>query len=131
MRPLLLLLPLSLTSCALTPAEQSLAASKEARNFAEEVAGRVPAASGTCVSTFGRENLRVVNRSTLAYGSGRTVQINTLPAPCPGLDQFNTIIIEAQGSQYCRGDRIRSIEPGGIIPGPVCHLGNWTAYTRR
>lgn len=131
MRPLLLLLPFALASCAPTPQQEAASAQYAADKFAQEVAGRMPGATGTCVSTFGSENLRVVNRSTLAYGSGRTVQINRLPAPCPGLDQFNTIIVEAHGSQYCRGDRIRSLEPGGIIPGPVCHLGNWTAYTWR
>ncbi|MEO6359335.1 MAG: DUF6491 family protein [Sphingomicrobium sp.] len=131
MRPMLLLLPFALASCAPTPMQQSVAANQEAENFAREVAGRVPAGGGSCISTFGSENLRVVNRSTLAYGTGRTVQINRLAAPCPGLDQFNAIIVEANGGQYCRGDRIRALEPGGIIPGPVCHLGNWTAYNRQ
>lgn len=124
----LLLLPVALASCAPTPMQQARA---PVDNFAREVAGRVPGAASTCVSTFGSENLRVVNPSTLAYGSGRALHINRLRAPCPGLDQFNTLIVEAQGGQYCRGDRIRALEPGGIIPGPVCHLGDWTAYTRQ
>ena len=129
MRPFLLL-PLALAGCAPTPMQQSQAADRFARDFAKTVAGRVPGAASSCVSTFGSENLRVISPSTLAYGNGRTVHINRLPAPCPGLDQYNTIIVEAQGSQYCRGDRIRALEPGGIIPGPICHLGNWTAYNR-
>lgn len=131
MRPLLLVMPFALASCAPTPIQQSMAAEQFARNFAQETAGRTPGATNSCVSTFGSENLRVVNPSTLAYGNGRTIHINRLPAPCPGLDQYNTIIVEAHGSQYCRGDRIRSLEPGGIIPGPICHLGDWTAYNRQ
>ena len=98
--------------------------------FQREVAGRTMGKTETCVSTFANENLRVIDRSTVAYGQGRTIYISRLPGACPGIDQLNTLIVETSGGQYCRGDRVRGLEPGAIIPGPSCNLGNWTAYTR-
>ena len=124
MRSSLLLLA-ALTGCAPTPMQPG---SRDA--FAQELAGRTPAATSSCVSTFGSQNVRVVNSSTVAYGHGSTVYINRLTSACPALDPYNTIIIETQGSHYCRGDHIRGLEPGAIIPGPTCFLGDWTAYKR-
>ena len=68
--------------------------------------------------------------STLAYGSGATIYINRLGASCPGLRELSTIIAEVHGSEYCRGDRICANEPGSIIPGPTCNLGDWVPYRR-
>lgn len=113
-----------LAGCA-TPATPS------GNAFASEVAGRVPGRPMSCVTTFPDQNLRVLDPATLAYGYGRTVYVNHLAAPCPALSQFNTLIVEAQGGQYCRGDRIRGREPGAIIPGPICNLGDWIPYSMR
>jgi hypothetical protein len=99
--------------------------------FSREIAGHVAGASQSCVSTFANQNLRVIDPSTLAYGYGRTIYVNRLAGPCPGLDQLNTVIIRSYGSQYCRGDRVQGLEPGSIIPGPQCILGNWTPYRMR
>jgi len=98
--------------------------------LAAELAGRTQGATTSCVSTFGSQNVRVVNASTVAYGQGSTIYINHLTSACPALDPYNTLIIETQGGQYCRGDHIRGLEPGAIIPGPTCFLGDWTAYKR-
>ncbi len=99
--------------------------------FLKETAGRTAGPPLSCVSTFGSQNLRVLDPMTLAYGTGATIYINHLPGPCPALSQFNTIIVEPQGSQYCRGDHVSGLEPGAIIPGPKCNLGDWVPYRRR
>jgi hypothetical protein len=63
-------------------------------------------------------------------GAG-TGWINSLRGgDCPGLDGFNTIVIERFSGQVCDGDRIRTIQPGLSIPGPVCILGRFTPATR-
>ena len=98
--------------------------------FAQEVAGRAAGQAQRCISPFGNENLRVVNPQTVAYGNGPTIYVNRLRAPCPALEPHNTTIIESHGGQYCSGDHVRGLEPGAIIPGPVCFLGDWTPYRR-
>lgn len=98
-------------------------------DFAAATAGRIAGPARNCISTNPAENLRVLDAQNVAYGNGRTIYINHLEAACPAISQFNTIIVEAGlGGQYCRGDRIRGLEPGSIIPGPSCNLGDWVPY---
>lgn len=120
-----LLLLVALAGCAPAPMQPG---SRDA--LAQELAGRTAAATSSCVSTFGSQNVRIVNSSTVAYGQGRTIYINRLTSACPALSPYNALIIETHGGQYCRGDHIRGLEPGAIIPGPTCFLGDWTAYRR-
>jgi hypothetical protein len=98
-------------------------------SFAKETAGRVAGAPRSCISTFPNQNLRVLDPMTLAYGYGRTTYINRLGGPCPALSPYNTIIINADSGQYCRGDRVRGLEPGARIAGPSCNLGDWVPYS--
>jgi len=99
--------------------------------FAHELAGRVAGAPQGCVGTMQGQNLRVIDGQTLAYDQGATIWVNKLGASCPAIEPLNMVIVEPQmGSQYCRGDHIRGLEPGGIIPGPTCFLGEWTPYRR-
>ena len=122
MRPLILTAVLLLASCAAPPPPPGA-------ELARVTAGRIAGPPQECVTTFGQQNLRVVDSATLAYGDGRTVYINHLPGPCPGMEQLNTLIIDAHGGQYCRGDRVRGVEPGANIPGPSCNLGSWVPYS--
>lgn len=124
MRSTLLLVPVLLAGCtpASAPAFQD--------TFAQEVAGRSVGKAQSCISPFGNQNLRIVNRQMLAYGHGTTIHVNRLRAPCPSLRPASTIIIEANGGQYCSGDHVRALDFGSTIPGPVCLLGEWTSYTK-
>ena len=100
-------------------------------SLAEETAGRTAGPAQTCVSAFPNQNLRILDPQTIAYGYGNTIYINRLPGACPALSQFNTIIVDAaSGGQYCRGDRVRGLEPGALIPGPSCNLGDWVPYRK-
>ncbi|MES2120764.1 MAG: hypothetical protein V4513_09335 [Pseudomonadota bacterium] len=122
MRSLMPLAAFAVASCApQPPAPPNMA-------FAQELAGHVAGPQQTCVSTSPDQNLRVVDSRTVAYGWGRTIYVNQLAAECPSLSPYNTLIVEASAGQYCRGDRVRALEPGGIIPGPSCNLGNWVTY---
>ena len=123
------LLPLALliAGCAATTADTE---TREQRAHAEELAGRTAGAPETCISARQGESLQIVDRRTLTYGHGRTIWVNRLDGGCPGLRPTNTLIVEANGSQYCRGDRIRALEPGTTIPGPYCILRDFVPYTR-
>jgi hypothetical protein len=128
MRSVILISAAALTaaSCAPTAAPNDTAA------LAQELAGRVAGQPQSCIPTMQSTNLRVINGSTLAYDQGATVWINRLPARCPAIEPLNTVIVEPKlGTQYCRGDHIRGLEPGAIIPGPICFLGDWVPYRRQ
>ena len=122
---------LMLIAAAATVVSCSRPAMPQRSDFAEAVAGRVAGAPQMCISTNQAENLRVLDPQTVAYGFGPKIYVNRLAAACPGISQFNTIIVEPGiGGQYCRNDRIRGLEPGTTIPGPSCNLGDWVPYRR-
>jgi hypothetical protein len=122
---------LMLIAAAAVVASCSRAVTPPGSTFAEETAGRTAGAAQTCISAFPSQNLRVLDPQTIAYGYGNTIYINRLPGACPALSQFNTIIVDAaDGNQYCRGNRIRGREPGAIIAGPTCNLGDWIPYRK-
>lgn len=113
-----------LSSCSYPPAPPGVA-------LARETAGLVAGPPQSCISTISGQGLRVVDAQTLAYGSGRSVAINRMRAPCPGLEPTSTLIVEpGLGGQYCRGDRVRALEVGSTIPGATCILGDWVPYRR-
>ena len=118
----LLVLSAALAGCAPTESPQA--------GLARELAGYKAGAAQACIGTFQNQNLRVIDGATLAYGNGRTIYVNRLVSACPALEPTNTLIVDAQGGQYCRGDRVRGLEPGGIIPGPSCNLQDWVPYRR-
>ncbi len=99
-------------------------------DLSRELAGRVAGPPETCVSDHRSRSLQIVDRRTLTYRAGDTLWVNRLAADCPGLRPLNTLIVEKHGSQLCRGDRVRGIEPGSTIPGPMCPLGDFIPYRR-
>jgi len=116
--PLLLLAP----ACAASSAQEA--------DLTGELAGRTAGPPQDCVSASPGANLVPRDARTLVYRRGDTVWVNRLAAACPGLNAMSTLIIEAHGSRYCRGDRIRATEPGQSIPGPICILASFTPYRR-
>lgn len=119
----MLVLPLFLAGCAAVPVAE--ANQPELDRLLE---GRVPAETRSCVSAGQSANLTPVDGRSIAYRDGGTIWVNRLAAVCPGLQLGNTLIVEPSGTQYCRGDRFRTLAPGQIIPGPTCILGDFTAY---
>lgn len=123
MRPLILLLAPMLLSCAPSvPPAGTL--------ISRDLAGRIVGAPQTCVPTVSSGTLTAIDASTLAYHSGNIIYLNHPEAPCPAIVPLSTLIVDAAPGHYCRGDRVRGIEYGGGIPGPVCILGDWIAYRR-
>lgn len=93
-----------------------------------ELAGRQAGAAERCVPANSSEALRIVDAHTLALTSGSTLYVSTLEHECPGLRPMDTLIVETQDSQHCRGDHFRAVFHPGGIPGPICILGDFTPY---
>lgn len=104
---------------------------REQEAFARELEGRVAGEPQSCVPVRQSEGLTIVDRRTIVRREGRTIWVNRLAADCPGLRPLNTLIVEAHGGQYCRGDLVRGLDPGTTIPGPSCPLRDWVPYRTR
>jgi hypothetical protein len=123
MRHRLILLTTLLGSCAAPPP------ATVPRQVAE-LAGRTAGLPTDCVPIRQSANLHIADdRSTLVYGSGRTVWANALGPSCRF--GFNDIpIFEPTVSSYCRGDIVRTVDRDSHIPGPSCVLGPFVPFTR-
>jgi hypothetical protein len=93
------------------------------------LAGRTAGPPQNCVPIESGRSLTVIERGQILYGSGRTIWRAQLRDSCPSLRRLDTLIVEPMGSQYCRGDHVRSVLPGSTIPGPVCVIESFVPYT--
>lgn len=124
------LLPLLLLTagCAATGADD--VHSRDQLALTKELEGRTAGAPQACVPIRQSQSMQIVDRQTLVYRDGDTVFVNRLGADCPGMRPLSTLIVEAHGSQYCRGDRVRAVEMQNAIPGPFCVLRDFVPYRR-
>ena len=95
-----------------------------------ELADRTAGAPQRCVPTQLTGAMRIAGPGVVLYGSGRTIWVNRLASPCPGMSRMNSLIVEPFGAQYCRNDCIRTVEPTSGIASPSCLLGDFVPYTR-
>ena len=122
-----LLLPLALPACATGDTNW---AEREQTALDAELATRVAGESRSCVYANPTSSLVVRARTNFVYHDGRTIWLSRPIHGCAGFRPDSTLLVELRGSQYCRGDRVRGLDPGSAIPGPLCVLGDWTPYRR-
>jgi hypothetical protein len=96
--------------------------------LARQLAGRVAAEPRGCVLATGGQGLTIIAPGTVGHRRGDTLWVNRLGPACSGMSPLDTLIVEAHGSQICRGDRVRAVEPGRSIAGPPCILGDFIPY---
>ena len=123
-------LVLALAGFAADPDAEQEAARDEAR-LARELAELAPGEPQACVSPMPGQSVYPVSDRTFVFRRGGTIWVNRLEHRCDGLRPPTTVIAEMWGSQVCRGDRVRALEHGRSIPGPICFLGDWVPYRRR
>lgn len=104
------------------------ATTRDQEAFAGEIADRTAGPPQSCIPSRQSQGLAIVDRRTIVRREGRTIWVNRLEADCPGLRPLNTLIVEAHGSEYCRGDLVRGLDPGTSIPGAACPLREWVPY---
>jgi hypothetical protein len=121
-----LMIVLLLAGCSATDMH-----SRDRNALATELAGRTAGPPQDCVSIEQMSSLRPVDAQTVTLDRGATIYVNHLAGACGNLGPTDTLIIEAHGSQYCRGDHFRSQPFGGsAVPGPICILGDFVPYRR-
>lgn len=99
--------------------------------LAKALAGRVAGQSVDCVEQSRLDGPEIIDERTILYReNGRRTWRSDLPERCPGLRPFVTLVVEIYGSQLCRNDQFRTIEPGSRIPTSYCRLGAFTPYDK-
>jgi hypothetical protein len=94
-----------------------------------ELAGRTAGAPERCVTTQHSEGLHVAGPHTLTYRDGRTIWVNAVPE-CSPLKYSDILVVEPVGSQYCRGDFVRTRDNQSFLPGPGCRLSEFVPYRK-
>ena len=95
-----------------------------------DLAGRSAGPPQRCTTIVRGEGLRPVDADTVVYGRGKTLFVSELGPRCAGFPLGHVLVVEPIGSQYCRGDRVRSFDATSRVPGPACILGDFVPYRR-
>ncbi|MET4896144.1 hypothetical protein RN629_03095 [Sphingomonadaceae bacterium jetA1] len=95
-------------------------------------AGRVAGPPVQCVGTSAAQSGPSIadNGTIVIDAGGRRIWRAQVRGMCPGLQPFNTLIVERWGSQLCRNDRFRVLEPGLSIPSAWCFFDGFVPYDR-
>jgi hypothetical protein len=94
-----------------------------------ELAGRTAGAPQRCVTFQQREGLHIAGPHTLTFRDGPTLWVNSVPG-CSALRNSDILVLEPVGSQYCRGDFVRTRDNVTLLPGPGCRLNEFVPYTK-
>jgi len=133
MRSLLLAVPaaLALAGCTASSEMQASQAAEAQKDLAAVLGDRVAGAPRDCISVTDSDGPQIIDDHTIVYKPlGRTVWRNDLGTSCPGLRPYTTLIVEVHGSQLCRNDRFRVLDPGSSIPNAYCMFGKFTPYEK-
>jgi len=122
---------LSLASCAQTPEMLARDQADSERALNKALAGRTPGTPVDCIPNDRTQNAQIIDHRSILYSqTGRVIWRNDVGESCPSLRQNATLIVEVYGSQICRNDRFRVVEPGQTIPSAYCLFGRFTPYTK-
>ncbi len=118
----IMLLAAGAMACAPLPVERSGAP-------IAALASRTAGPPQRCVAIQQNEALRLGADRVVLYGRGRTLWVNRLSVDCAGMRRNDILIVEPVGGSYCRGDRVRSVDPISRIPGPGCRLNDFVPFS--
>lgn len=122
---------LALAGCTPSAQMQASAQAEAAKDLADALGDRIPGAARDCISTSDSDGPQIIDDHTILYKPvGRTLWRNDLASTCPGLRPYTTLIVEVHGSQICRNDRFRVLDPGTSIPSAFCVFGKFTPYEK-
>ena len=124
------LILLGVAGCATADTKPQALSPKEQADLNKVLDGKVAGKPVSCVSSINGRNMRAISDTTLVYQVSRTlVYKNELLGRCSGLSWGDTLVLNLQGSQYCRGDMARVVNlQSGMLSGS-CALGDFVPYT--
>ena len=99
------------------------------QELAKLLEGRVAGQPKSCLNTFANRNQRVIDKTAVVYGSGRTIWVN-IPRNAEDLNKDDAMVVRMYGSQLCRQDIVTTIDPGSRMYSGNVFLGDFVPYTR-
>jgi hypothetical protein len=99
------------------------------QELAKLIDGRVAGKPTSCISTFARGNLRVLDGTALVYDAGKTIWVNR-PDNARSLDEDDILVTHSFGSQLCRLDMVRTVDRSGYFPTGFISLGDFVPYRK-
>jgi len=96
--------------------------------LAKLLEGRVAGEAERCIGTSQRQNMQIVDRTAMVFGSGRTIYVN-VPDGVRFLDRFDVPVFRIFGSQLCRMDRVELRDRSSAISGPQMLMSDFIPYT--
>lgn len=91
-------------------------------------AGKAAGPPLTCLRREETRDLEVIDNTTIAFRSGRTLYVNKLASACAGLDGSYALLTRSLGGELCRGDiaDIADLTTRTIVGS--CSLGEFVPY---
>lgn len=119
-----------LAGCASGPEPELRWTARQRADLARALAGKVAGPPVRCVSALGAgAGLRAIHDTMLMYEvNRRLVYQNRLIGRCAGLSRGEALLLDRHGSQYCRGDIVRTVDLPSGMPGGACALGDFVPY---
>lgn len=74
--------------------------------LAKRLEGRIPGPPVNCLSQSQRDDVEIIDKTALIYGSGNTIYVNR-PRHPESLDSDDILVTRITGSQLCKLDLVR------------------------
>ena len=100
--------------------EQKLAKVLEGREAGEPV---------SCLPLYETRDLTVIDKTALVYRTGNTVWVNR-PTNPESVDSDDILVTYPTGSQFCRLDRVQTVERSGHFVTGFLMLGDFVPYRK-
>ncbi|MGE4302538.1 MAG: hypothetical protein AB7E24_00735 [Novosphingobium sp.] len=123
---------LFLTAAATLLAAPAVAAPRltPEQQLAKAIEGRVAGKPVDCIDPHFHSNTRIIEKTAIIYGSGRTIYVNR-PDNANSLRDDDVLVTELRGSgQLCSVDVVKLHDRSGLWNRGFVSLGKFVPYTR-
>lgn len=99
------------------------------QRLAKRLEGRVAGQPVNCLTHAQRDNVEIIDKTALIYGSGRTIYVNR-PRHPNSLDSNAILVTRLHGSQLCKLDLVRLRDRTSNTSYGFVTLEQFVPYTR-
>lgn len=97
--------------------------------LAKLTAGRVAGTPVSCISQSDRDDVQIIDKTAIVYGSGRTIYVNR-PRNASDVDSDDIMVTRLHSSQLCKLDSVRLHDRATQSYSGFIMLGDFVPYRR-